>query len=585
MSSLCSPLLSASDWRSWSPSPAPSPTLSKAVFLIPVLSAILLLSGCVRMQLTPPVLRSRTRPPRAPRPPLPKTTPPGTTYPGGITLRTLTVHCAGAPPSTAEKSDFRQALSQAFAAAFPRTNRSRPPLRVDIRYRYHTVVRRVLVLDIFHMITLGFFFVTPEKGASTVVVDLTATAPSNTEGHARSYRATLHVRAPYKSSFTPWFDHTIRQKYLNHAHTVAFRKIVAHLRWWLSRGIATRTPPTRPTPTRPTPPTPTPPSAPPTKAMARPSRPNGPPRPNAGEQPAPGEQLARRLAWYDLKLHLEGASKSVKRRWQGSTIVGSERVKVTERRTAVAKILKLVGGLSVGYSYGSVWARSNVRDESGARYTIASGRGVSHSVGISLFRPPKTSGLYFSPNVGFLWERFSIADVSGVAEQNALEGTTDIPVIATDPDQPDRPVLDLGESWRYRLIMTSLYLGLRAGGVMVWGRKTQFYLALEGGANLVEWRWMDVQWDRYQDRGHAFAGAGSFAGRLMLGVTLLPWHLTFFFQGAYEYFREFAYPEPVPFRGRMDWDPNLAVWQRPVQTAQSISLHALRFYCGVAVIY
>ncbi len=545
--------------------------MSKAVFLIPVLSAILGLSGCVRMQLTPPVLGSRTRPARAPRPPRvsrvprpprPKTTTPGTTYPGGITLRNLTVHCASAPPSTAEKNDFRQALSQTFAAAFPRTNRSGPPLRVDIRYRYYTVVRRVLVLDIFHMITLGFFFVTPEKGASTVVVDLTATAPSppNTVGHARSYRATLHVRAPYKSSFIPWFDHTIRQKYLDHAHTVAFRKIVTHLRWWLSRGIATRTRTL-------------------TEPMAR------PPRPNAGELPAPGEQPARRLAWYDLKLHLEGASKSVKRRWQGTTIIGSERVKVTERRTAVAKILKLVGGLSVGYSYGSVWARSNVRDESGARYTIASGRGVSHSVGISLFRPPKTSGLYFSPNVGFLWERFSIADVSGVAEQNALEGTTDLPVIATDPDQPDRPVLDLGESWRYRLIMTSLYVGLKAGGVMVWGRKTQLYLALEGGANLVEWRWMDVQWDRYQNRGHAFAGAGSFAGRLMLGVTHRPWHLTLFFRGDYEYYRDFAYPEPIPFRGRMDWDPNLAVWQRPVQTAQSVSLHALRFYCGVAVIY
>lgn len=522
--------------------------LPRAAWLAILLVA---LPGCMRVQLVPPALLSRAVRSRPPRPPRATATKPGTTYPGGVALRQLTVRSTSSPPSTAEELEFRHALSRTLDVAFPRTDTSRPPLQVDIRYRYSTRVRRWLVLDIFHMVTLGFVFVTPEMGTATVVVDLTAHAPRTTV-HARTYRVTLRVQAPYKSSFTPWYDRTTRQKYLNQAHTVAFRKIVAHLRWWLTRGIAAQR----------------------TQPRARPA-------------PPPGARAAtpRRLAWYDLKLHVEGESKSVKRRWQGSTIVGSERVKVTERRTAFAKVLKLLGGLSVGYSYGSVWARSNVRDESGNRYTIASGQGTTHSVGVSFFRPPRNSGLYFSPTVGFLWERFSIGDMAGVTEQNELEGATDIPAIATDPDQPGRPVLDLGASWRYRLIMTSLYVGLRAGGVMVWGRKTQFYLGLEGGANLAEWRWMDVLWDSYRDRGHAFAGAGSFAGRLMMGLTIRPWHLTIFIQGAYEYFREFAYPEPVPFRGRMAWDSTLGVWQRPVQTAESLSLHALRFYCGVAVVY
>ena len=86
-------------------------------------------------------------------------------------------------------------------------------------------------------------------------------------------------------------------------------------------------------------------------------------------------------------------------------------------------------------------------------------------------------------------------------------------------------------------------------------------------------------------RGHAFVGAGSFAGRLMMGIVIRPWHLTLFVQGAYEYFRDFAYPEPVPFRGRMAWNPSLGVWERPGKTAHAVSLHALRFYCGVAVVY
>jgi len=547
-----------------------SPT--KLAILLPVLSALLGLSGCVRMQLTPPVLLGHASRSRAPRPLPARAAPPGSAYPGGITLGSLTLRSDSSTPSAAEKLKFRQALSQTIDGAFGRTDSSRPPLRVDIRYRYRSESRRILVLDIFHMITLGFFFVTPEMGHSTVVVELAVTAPRNAVGRASAYRATLHVRAPYKSNFTPWFDRTTGQKYLDHAHTVAFRRIVAHLRWWITRGIATRqtSPPRRPAPPprRPAPP-PTPGSKPPTKS----------PRRTAGKAPS------HRLIWYDLKLHVEGKSKAVKRRWQGTTIVGSERLKVRERRTALSRILKLVGGLSAGYSYGSVWARSKVQDDSGGQYAIASGKGVSHSVGVSLFRPPKASGLYFSPSVGFLWERFSIGDVSGLTGQSAPAGGSDIPAIATDPDQPDRPVLDLGASWRYRLIMTSLYVGLRAGGVMVWGRKTQLYLALEGGANLVEWRWMDVLWDSYQDRGHAFVGAGSFAGRLMMGVIIRPWHLTLFVHGAYEYFREFAYPEPLPFRGRMVWDPNLGVWQRPVQSVRSVSLHALRFYCGMAVIY
>jgi hypothetical protein len=494
------------------------------------------------VQLVPPILLSRADPLKAPRPPRAAAVRQEATYPGGVL-------------------EFRYSLSQTLDASFPRTDISREPLQVDITYRYHTQARRWLGLDILHTLTLGLVFVTPERGTATVVVDLSADAPRGSAGGARTYRATLRVEAPYKSSFTPWYDRTTRQKYLNQAHAVAFRKIVAHLRWWLTRGIAAQPPPP---PKR---------SDPPPKARAK------SPRRTAGKRPA------RRLAWHDLKLHVQGESGSVERRWQGSTIVGSERVKVTERRTAFAKVLKLLGGLSVGYSYGSVWARSNVQDESGNRYTIASGRGTTHSVGVSLFQPPKSSGLYFSPTVGFLWERFSIGDVAGLTKQNELEGATDIPAIATDPDEPGRPVLDLGASWPYRLIMTSLYVGLRAGGVMVWGRKTQLYLGLEGGANLAEWRYMDVLWDQVRRRGHAFVGAGSFAGRLMMGIVIRPWHLTLFVQGAYEYFRDFAYPEPVPFRGRMAWNPSLGVWERPGKTAHAVSLHALRFYCGVAVVY
>lgn len=522
-------------------------------------------SGCARLQLMAPALLGRASRPRAPKPPRAQPTRPGTAYPGGITLRHLTVNSASTPPSASETMEFRHALSQTLDAAFPQKDLFRPPLQVDIRYRYRTQIRRWLVLDIFHMATLGLVFVTPEKGVATVVVDLTVNAPAKSAGQARTYRVTLRVRAPFKSNFTSWYDHSNRQKYLNHAHTVAFRKIVAHLRWWGSRGIAAR-----PTPPRRTPP---PKRTPPPTARSKSPR------------PKPRARPGRPLAWYDLELHVEGESKSVKRRWHGHTIVAKERVEAKERRTGLAKILKLLGGLSVGYSYGSVWARSNALDESGKRYSLASGRGTTHSVGVSLFRPPQNSGIYFNPTVGFLWERFTIGDVAGLADQGSQSGANDIPVIATDPDDPGRPVLNLGGSWRYRLIMTSLYLGLRAGGVMVWGSKTQFYLGLEGGANLAEWRYMDVLWDRYRDRGHAFAGAGSFAGRLNMGLVIRPWHLTFFVQAAYEYFREFAYPKPIPFRSRAVYDPSLGVWQRPVQTAKSLSLHALRFYCGVAVVY
>jgi len=511
----------------------------------------------MRLQLIPPALLGRAGHAQAPKPPRATATPPGASDAGGVTLRNLIVRSSDAPPSTSEEIEFRYALSQTLDQAFPRRDLSRPPLQVDIRYRYRTEVRRWPVLDIFHMITLGFFFVTPEKGTATVNVDLTIDAPQPTTARAHTYRVRLHVRAPYKSSFTPWYNHSTRQKYLNQAHLVAFRKIVAHLRWWLARGIA---------------------------AQPKPAAPSPPPRAHSKAR-TPAARRAHPLAWYDLQLHVQGESKSIQRKWQGNTIVVTEQVKVRQRRTPFAKIVKLLGGLAVGYSYGSVWARSKVRDENGDRYNIASGRGTTNSVGVSLFRAPRNSGIYFSPTVGFLWERFSLGDVAGLAEQNAQEGATDIPAIATDPDAPGRPLLDLGASWRYRLIMTSLYLGMRAGGVMVWGRETQFYLGLEGGANLAEWRWMDVSWDRYRDRDHAFAGAGSFAGRLSMGLTIRPWHLTFFIQGAYEYFRAFAYPHPVPFRGRMAWDPSVGVWQRPVQTAEALSLHALRFYCGVAVVY
>ncbi len=530
-----------------------------------ILAALLTLGGCWRVQLVPPALLNKSH--RAPRVKAVKrqAAPRGTLYPGGVVLRKLDLRSKASQPSKAAQRSFRHALSKTLDVNFPRTDKSRPPLRVDIRYRYRTQPRRWLALDILHTVTLGFVFVSPEKGEANVDVTLVVTAPRNSTGGARTYRATLRVRAPYKSFFSPWYDRSTRQKYLNQAHTVAFRKIVTHLQWWLTRGMAARRKPAA-SPRRPR-------RSPPPKAAQKSTLPKGPKAP------------ARRLAWYDLKLHVEGRSKTVNRRWKGDTIVGSERVKVRERRTAFGKLLKLLGGLSVGYSYGSVWAQSKVRDENGRRYSIASGRGTTHSVGVSLFRPPQHSGIYFSPTVGFLWERFSIQDVAGTVSQNEENSATDIPAIATDPDQPGRPVIDLGAAWRYRLIMTSLYLGLRAGVVGVWGRKTQFFVGLEGGANLVEWRWMDVMWDSYRDKSHAFAGAGSFAGRLMIGLTIRPWHLTIFIQGAYEYFREFAYPEPVPFRGKPTYEPTVDVWQRPVQTAEGLSLHALRLFCGVAVIY
>lgn len=191
---------------------------------------------------------------------------------------------------------------------------------------------------------------------------------------------------------------------------------------------------------------------------------------------------------------------------------------------------------------------------------------------------------FIFPTAGFFSLDIDIADMAGDIPLGSVSGAQDIPAIGTDPKTGAR--IDLGAPNIYSLRLRSGYIGQRVGASFVYGNAAfQFFLTGQVGVNLLEWRYTDVRLGSYKETGHSAKFLHSFAGRGIGGIVYRPWHVMLRCELNGELYREFDYPSPIPFEGKVRFNAQKQAYERPEIKVEAATAYTLNFYCGAGLHY
>jgi hypothetical protein len=248
--------------------------------------------------------------------------------------------------------------------------------------------------------------------------------------------------------------------------------------------------------------------------------------------------------------------------------------------------LRLLGGLEIAGMYGLATVSSSTHTGAGAEQTIASGDADQVGWRVALYGAPDSTGFFVYPTIGYMQQRIDIADFRAdlSSEQPEVDGATEIAATCSNPDTGVR--LDCNAPNTYRLDLTSLYLGARAGYDLVAGSASfVLFASLSGGINLVEYRTLRAQIAQYSGEQSAWAGASSFALGLTLGFALPKLHWALRFIGDYELYRTFEYAQPLEFEGPVVWDAERDRYIRQHVFVDDAKLNTWSFQLATAVVF
>ncbi|MBI3179000.1 MAG: hypothetical protein HYZ27_05025 [Deltaproteobacteria bacterium] len=210
--------------------------------------------------------------------------------------------------------------------------------------------------------------------------------------------------------------------------------------------------------------------------------------------------------------------------------------------------LRLLGGVEGGPLYGFARVSSRVKDETGEPVEVAAGSARQKGYRIALYSAPTESGWFWYPVLGFLSQDIEISDFRQSVESGTPAGATDIEAVCSDPDTGD--TIDCDSPNTYALDMQSGFGGARAGYSVVAGSPNlELFLSLNAGLNAVEYRRIRAEVGAYAAQGTAWAWVSSGAFGMTYGLRLPKLHAALRFMFDYEWYRRFAYAEPVLFKG------------------------------------
>lgn len=480
-------------------------------------------------------------------------------YPGGIRVGKVSL-ITQQPVQVDDAKRFRDALVRQIEGSYPRRDSKLPSIEADLLYRASLSSHRTYILDYFALATLGLWPFTPQWGYTQATAQLWLRTPPDLGAQPDSLGLILTTSQPYSTALYSWFRSGPAQRAFDRTHLDLSRYLNGRIDyWWSHRQEGQRW------------------SLPPDLLRFHHLRPFG----NevcydfdqqgelVGIRGHRGWRLITDEAVYDLpdegQLGQEDQTGAAPRSWWRS-------------------YLRALSGLEVGYFGGTASVSSVAVDDLGERFTIASGNASSEGWKLTLFNPPTKSEVFIYPTLGFFSLDIDIADMEGDIPLGRVPNATDIPAVGSDP-LTGAPI-DLGAPNVYSLRLRSGYIGQRLGGTLVWGTKrTQLFLSGEGGLNLLEWRYTDVELGSYQESGHSARFFHSFAGRGLVGLVYRPWHVGARCEVNIELYREFSFPRAMPFEGRVQWDPSLQTYVRKEIKVDAAKVQTINGFCGLSLVY
>ncbi len=250
----------------------------------------------------------------------------------------------------------------------------------------------------------------------------------------------------------------------------------------------------------------------------------------------------------------------------------------------IARYFSALGGVDVGYLMGRAWVSSEASDSFGQRYTIASGEASSKGYRIDLYTIPEKSTWFLHPTVGFLSLDIDIHDFRQSIPLATVPGAQEIEGVGSNPET-GAPV-DLTDPNVYRLFLRSFYIGQRLSATLVMGTpKVQLFGTIEGGFNIIEFRYARVQIGKEEKTGWAFPFFFSGQVKGIIGLAIRPWHLALRIEGHYEAYRRYAFPEPLLFEGRVEYNAKNQLYERKNTSVESAAVSVANVFFSVNLYY
>lgn len=425
-------------------------------------------------------------------------------------------------------------------------------------YRAHPVL----------MTLFGLWPLWPDSGDALLNARLRARASPGT-GPARSYQLDLEVRVPYS---VYWYGHLRsgpRDEAFRAAWSVLQDELSARLSGWIESSAAS-------------------PASPPSSRSA-PALPPAPSLATSTGEAATSGRLELTVRDHQMNHLSSGLVLERKElfaedpdRWRVITAANAPR---RERpQSFLARYFSALGGVDAGYLMGRAWVSSSATDSFGQRYTVASGEARTRGFRVDLYTIPEQSSWFLYPTIGFLSQDIDIKDFRENVPLSAVAGAREIPGVGSNPET-GAPV-DLGDPNVYQLFLRSAYIGQRLSATLVMGTpRVQLFGVFEGGFNIIEFRHARVRLGNYETEGWSFPWFFSGQLRAIAGVAIRPWHVALRCEAHYEAYRSYAFPEPLEFMGRLEYNAEKQKHERRRTWVESASVGVANLFFSANIFY
>ncbi len=247
-------------------------------------------------------------------------------------------------------------------------------------------------------------------------------------------------------------------------------------------------------------------------------------------------------------------------------------------------LLRLLGGVEGAAFIGLARVSSGFEDELGQEIEVGAGQATQKGYRVSLYTPPRRTGWFWYPSLGFVGQEISIADFRGSFYTLQNNDPANIEPTCSDPDTG--AALDCGAPNTYLLNMMSGYLGGRVGYQVLYGNAwVELFLSATGGLNLLEYRSLRTRVGDYDQTATGFDFLRSGALGLVTGLMFPKLHFGARVAYDYELYRNFAYADKVPMKGPSEYDPDTDRWERPLRFVDDVGLQAWNIQGTIFVVF